>query len=86
MDTAVLHTDGCPTFEFAPVTGTVLLANTRKVLNPSASGDGLDVGNLTDDFEVHSVLYYQRLTQGTSQRILAVDEMEPPWQAAKGFD
>lgn len=67
MDTAIFHADGCATFEFAPVTGTVLLTNTGKVLNASSFGNDLNICNLTDDFEVHAGLYYQRLAYETSQ-------------------
>jgi hypothetical protein len=55
MDAPVFHSDGSPTFDFAPIAGAILLAKASQFPDTSTSGDDLDVGNPADNLEVHAV-------------------------------
>jgi hypothetical protein len=40
-------------FEFAPTTGSMLLAESHDVSDPSANGNGLDIHNIVNYFKIH---------------------------------
>jgi len=43
-------------FEFSPAAFAVLLTQARQVTDGPFNRDGLNVGNLSDDFEVHALI------------------------------
>jgi len=44
-------------FEFPPTTGTILLAESHDVMDPSPNSNGFDIFNLVNNFKIHVELY-----------------------------